>query len=73
MYQIIRNERRKFLEIQFWLCIYDFKENSISKQKPIWFPELDLKYEPQGVCISASSEPIKIREAENTTDYYQCY
>ena len=32
-----------------------------------------MKYEPQGVSISASSEPIKISESENTVDYYQCY
>ena len=73
MYQTIRNERQKFLEIQFWLCVFNFQDKQISQQQSIWFPELDIKYEPQSVCLSASSEPVRISESEDGIDFHQNY
>lgn len=71
VYQTIRNERQKFREIQFWLCVFNFQDNEITQSKAIWLPELDIKYEPQSVCLSASSEPMRISESADTMDFHQ--
>ena len=68
--QTINNERGKFKEIQIWLCIFDFEEKKLVKQKPIWFPELDLTYEPQSICLSASSEPVRDRENKGVIEFH---
>lgn len=51
--------------------MFDFKEDKILKQRPIWFPELDIKYEPESVCLAACTEPVRITENKNCLDFHQ--
>ena len=53
-----------------WLCVFDFDEKKIVQQKSIWFPELDLTYEPQSVSLCASSEPVRVQGGKNSMDFF---
>jgi len=59
------------MEIKFWLIIFDFKLNQIIKQRHIWFPELEIKYEPEGISISACTEPTRVSATTNCVDFTQ--